>query len=440
MAWNGSGLFSRVHNWVTDKTNSVDITASRMDAEDDGFATGLNNCLTKNGENTPTADLPMGGFNHSGVDDGTARNHYASIAQTQDGAVLYAADSGAADAYVMTLSPAITAYATGQTFLMKAANANTGASTVNVNAVGAKAIVDSQNAALASGDIAAGQYYSLMYDGTSFRINSISLDADTLDGIDSTAFSLVDTYKGFNTNGRHDGFSGDLDTVDYNSLYNFAAASVTNEPAGILNWAFLRTMRYLGTGYATQICYSMDSGDGEVYMRRLDNSVWQPWVSIGQTTKAEVDALNVDADTLDGVHASEFLTTSSSASETVKGPVEQLTQTEVDTGTDTSRYPTIAKLLGGFAVLKSTNGYIRLPTWLGGVTVQWGLTATIGFDATSTITFPLAFTTACRSVQTTMAHTVTSEFVTRVSSVGTTSFALTSHGVAATHYWVAIGY
>ena len=33
-------LFTRVHNWVTDKANSVKITASRQDAEDDGFASG----------------------------------------------------------------------------------------------------------------------------------------------------------------------------------------------------------------------------------------------------------------------------------------------------------------------------------------------------------------------------------------------------------------
>ena len=41
MAFNGSGTFVRAHNWVTDKTNVVPVTASRMDTECDGFATGL---------------------------------------------------------------------------------------------------------------------------------------------------------------------------------------------------------------------------------------------------------------------------------------------------------------------------------------------------------------------------------------------------------------
>ena len=39
MAYNGSGLFERVHNWATDKANNITIRADRMDTEMDGFAT-----------------------------------------------------------------------------------------------------------------------------------------------------------------------------------------------------------------------------------------------------------------------------------------------------------------------------------------------------------------------------------------------------------------
>lgn len=42
MAFNGSGVFVRLYNWVTDKGNSVKITASRVDAETDGIVAGLN--------------------------------------------------------------------------------------------------------------------------------------------------------------------------------------------------------------------------------------------------------------------------------------------------------------------------------------------------------------------------------------------------------------
>lgn len=66
MAFNGSGVFNRIYNWVNDKNNGIDITSSRMDGEDNGFATGLSTCLTKDGQQTATAKIPFAvgiGFN-----------------------------------------------------------------------------------------------------------------------------------------------------------------------------------------------------------------------------------------------------------------------------------------------------------------------------------------------------------------------------------------
>lgn len=83
----------------------------------------------------------------------------------------YVADTGAADAYVITPSPAITAYTAGQTFSFKAANTNTTASTINVNALGAKDIKKLDGAtALVAGDIVAGQIIVIEYDGTNFQM------------------------------------------------------------------------------------------------------------------------------------------------------------------------------------------------------------------------------------------------------------------------------
>jgi hypothetical protein len=60
MPFNGSGTFNRVYNWVTDKVNGVNITASRVDTEDDGFATGLTNCVTRDGQGKMGADFLPG--------------------------------------------------------------------------------------------------------------------------------------------------------------------------------------------------------------------------------------------------------------------------------------------------------------------------------------------------------------------------------------------
>lgn len=84
----------------------------------------------------------------------------------------YAADSGGTDAYAITLSPAPSAYATGQTFYFKANTVNTGAATLNVNSLGAKTIVKGVNTTLNDGDIAAGQFVTVIYDGTNFVLQN----------------------------------------------------------------------------------------------------------------------------------------------------------------------------------------------------------------------------------------------------------------------------
>lgn len=70
--FNGAGVFQRLFSWQTDKAASVKITASRMDAEMDGFAAGLSNCVTRDGQSPPSADLPMGGRKITGLAAATA--------------------------------------------------------------------------------------------------------------------------------------------------------------------------------------------------------------------------------------------------------------------------------------------------------------------------------------------------------------------------------
>lgn len=72
MAFNGSGVFSRLYNWQTDKLNNIKILASRMDSEMDGMAAGLSNCMTKDGQQTVTADIPMSGFHFTGLGAGAS--------------------------------------------------------------------------------------------------------------------------------------------------------------------------------------------------------------------------------------------------------------------------------------------------------------------------------------------------------------------------------
>lgn len=171
--WDGSGHYYRARDWTTDELNNIKPSATRFDEEDDTFAAGLNNVLTKDGQNMPTGNLPMGGFRHTGVANGTARDNYAAIGQVQDGTTTYAADTGSANAYVITLLPAISTYTGGQTFFVKIGNTNTTSSTLNVNGVGAKSIKKNVTDDVSAGDLVAGGVYTFIYDGTNFQVSVV---------------------------------------------------------------------------------------------------------------------------------------------------------------------------------------------------------------------------------------------------------------------------
>lgn len=84
--------------------------------------------------------------------------------------------------YTVTLSPAPASLSAiqNQPIYVKFTSANTGASTLNPNTLGAVSIVKKGSTALASGDIAAGGYYVLIYDGVNFQIEAV--DAASLQG------------------------------------------------------------------------------------------------------------------------------------------------------------------------------------------------------------------------------------------------------------------
>lgn len=85
--------------------------------------------------------------------------------------VFSADDTGAVNAYVVTLDPAPTAYTKYMRVVFAGANQNTGASTVNVNGLGAQTITDRGGSAVISGEIVVG-LNELIYDGTNFVLMS----------------------------------------------------------------------------------------------------------------------------------------------------------------------------------------------------------------------------------------------------------------------------
>lgn len=176
MPFNGSGTFDRTDGVRTGSdvcqqaaSAGVNDDPDLMDAHLEDIATGLEACITKNGETgAMTAPLAMGSQKITGLADGTARTDAATLKQVQGQATNWVSDTGSASAIVINPSPAITAYAAGQTFRTKLAAGVTGATTVNVSSLGTKSLLDQYSDALVAGAKDNGEFTEFTYDGTQF--------------------------------------------------------------------------------------------------------------------------------------------------------------------------------------------------------------------------------------------------------------------------------
>jgi hypothetical protein len=174
-----NGTFERDYNWVDDDNNGIGIEAVRMDGEFDNVATGLSSCILKDGTQTITADIPFANNKITLLKDATASTDATNLKVIQNRVGLNSTSSGT-DTVTLTLSPAITAYVAGQEFTFKAGGTNTGATTININTVGAKDIKNPDGTALTAGIITADKFYKIRYDGTQFILLKNDVDVANL--------------------------------------------------------------------------------------------------------------------------------------------------------------------------------------------------------------------------------------------------------------------
>ena len=169
MAFNGLGVFNRLYNWVTDRNLGIKILASRMDAEMDGFATGLSTCITKDGQQTLTADIPFSNFKITLLASGISVTDAANIGQLRSASAEYAS-AGSVDNYTAGFSPTLTAVSTGMALNVYFGRTNVGGSTATFNpdGLGASPLVGANGSAItAAGGIKVGMGRVVRY-GTSW--------------------------------------------------------------------------------------------------------------------------------------------------------------------------------------------------------------------------------------------------------------------------------
>lgn len=82
MGWS-AGTYSRVGGstaWGDDRDAAVEIEAGLHDTHDEDLASGINNCLAKDGQNSATADLNIGNNKLTNVTDPTSAQDAATKA------------------------------------------------------------------------------------------------------------------------------------------------------------------------------------------------------------------------------------------------------------------------------------------------------------------------------------------------------------------------
>jgi hypothetical protein len=199
MSYNGSGTFN-INTAGQPVVTGTTITSTAFNLLTADLATGLSTALTKDGQTTPTANIPMGTFKITGLGAGTAATDAAQFGQLQAGATQIATVTGT-DTLTGTLSPALGAYATGNLFSFVAANTNTGAATINLNSLGAKNITKQGTTALIAGDIASGRVHLIEYDGTRFQLLNPASSTGTGAAVFATSPTLVTPLLGTPTSG-----------------------------------------------------------------------------------------------------------------------------------------------------------------------------------------------------------------------------------------------
>ena len=275
MSFNGSGTFVINSAGQPVVANTV-ISATTFNALTADLANGLSTCITKDGQTTPTANIPMGGFKITNLANGTAASDAATVAQIQSNGAALVTVTGV-DTLLGSLSPALTTYVTGAVYYFIAPATNTGAVTLNIDTLGAKNVTRDGTTALVAGDIVSGEMVAVVYDGTRFQL-----------------ISPVNSFTNLNVSGTLT--VAGATTLNGNLQVGNAAADTVNFQAS--GWTLTNNVSVTGT-----------------------------WADIGTITTADINGGTIDGTTIGGGTAAAGTFTTATAT---TGNITTVNATTVD--------------------------------------------------------------------------------------------------------------
>lgn len=258
------------------------------------------------------------------------------------GTQILGTESGSGNAFVVTMTDTRASYQEGDRIYFSATHGNTGAATIDVDTVGAVALVRADGAALEDGDILTDVFYVAVFNASANEYQLIGPTSGYLGDLDDR----VDWAEEWAINPEDDPVSvaaGGDDSTTFSSLH-WAAKSDDSATAAAASASAASTSE---TNAAASEAAAAASAAGVNLPPILGGDA-------GDFLQVNVGETGYD------------LITFPSASATVEGSIELATQAEVDAGTDTTRAvtpDTLASFSGLFvASSESVSGIIELAT------------------------------------------------------------------------------
>lgn len=403
MPYNGSGTYSAPSSPGAFKsaTSGQPATPAAWNALLADIEAALSMVITSDGQSPVSQDIPFDGHKLTEVGNATAATDAVNAGQLAASSFTGANDTGAVNAYAIAPAIAITAYAAYQRFQFTTTNANTGAATLAVSGLAAKAIKHLDGTDLLTGDLLAGEIVDVMYDGTNFQL----LSATGLRGVANT-WRAAQTFNAATTLAATATMTGAA--LNEAKGANIASATTTDIGAATGNYVHITgTTAITGLGTIQAGTRRKVVFDGILTLTHNATSLILP-------TGANITTAAGDCAEFESEGSGNWRCTS----------YERADGTALTTVTSSL----------------ATTGWAKLP---GGLIMQWGTSGSIASGATEAETFTPNFASACYGVhlQTTGAGAPgAGDNMPYPSALSTTGFTINNRlSYTTTFYWWAYG-
>lgn len=182
MPFNGSGVYTAPSLPGSFNPAQVGGNATPTDWNTllQDIQTALSTTVTRDGQSTITANIPMNSHKLTGLANGSNLQDSVAVSQVQQGALEYATVGGTGDAVTLTLSPVPSALVVGQAIRFIVGTTNTTGVTLNVNSLGAGDLKWPDGSALTAGQLVAGSMVEVLVKSVSplvFHLQTIPAPA-----------------------------------------------------------------------------------------------------------------------------------------------------------------------------------------------------------------------------------------------------------------------